>query len=291
MPGSGGIRVRRRSTGFEFINPGCLRLPLDQVRAGGRSDPRNPSLQQMFQMLGWGEKAGSGYPKIRQAWQDQHWRAPALDEDRELDETHLRLTIESLLPPDVMAELDRRFPGRLAAIGEVGRIALATAAIEGSVTNRRLQDLTDRHGRDLTVLLQDLCEQGLMVKAGRTTATIYTVAPGVSAGPMMPTSLGQSVPSLGQSVPSLGQIYPQFDDPVAAVAATNHAHRELVRAAILVLCRSGFQTKEALATALKRDASALRKQHIMDMVKGGLLELQYPDPNDPRQAYRAKAKS
>ena len=81
--GRGGVRIFRLSHGFEFNNPGRLRLPVEQVRSGGKSDCRNPSLQLMFQMIGAGEKAGSGFPKILQAWREQDWRAPALEEDIE----------------------------------------------------------------------------------------------------------------------------------------------------------------------------------------------------------------
>jgi ATP-dependent DNA helicase RecG len=296
--GSGGIRIRRRSTGFEFINPGQLRMPIEQVHEGGRSDCRNPSLQTMFQMIGVGEKAGSGFPKIDQAWKEQHWRSPLLEEDLELDEIRLRLTTESLLPDEVMAELERKFPGQLAAIDEVGRVALATAAIEGHVTNRRLQDLSDRHGRDLTMLLQDLCLRGFLKKAGRTTATTYTISDGQADSGQSDASLGQSGPSLGQSDGSLGQSSissghesTELGDPVSVVAASPHAPRELVKTALLVLCKDGYRTSKELATVLNRDPIALRKRHLAQLVKEGVLELQFPDANDPRQAYRTKAGS
>lgn len=296
--GSGGIRIRRRSTGFEFINPGQLRMPIEQVHEGGRSDCRNPSLQTMFQMIGVGEKAGSGFPKIDQAWKEQHWRSPLLEEDLELDEIRLRLTTESLLPDEVMAELERKFPAQLAALDEVGRVALATAAIEGHVTNRRLQDLSDRHGRDLTMLLQDLCQRGFLKKAGRTTATTYTISDGRADSGQSDASLGQSGPSLGQSSGNSGQSSSnsgqertELGDPVSVVAASPHAPRELVKAALLALCKGDYRTSKDLGTALNRDPVALRKRHLAPLVKEGVLELQFPDPNDPRQAYRTKAVS
>lgn len=49
---------------FLFSNPGRLRISVQQLYQGGISDPRNPNLQKMFQMLGLGEKAGSGF------WED-----------------------------------------------------------------------------------------------------------------------------------------------------------------------------------------------------------------------------
>ncbi|MCM8595524.1 RNA-binding domain-containing protein, partial [Accumulibacter sp.] len=62
------ITVIKRPDAFLFYNPGRLRIPREALYQGGVSDPRNPSLQKMFQMLGLGEKAGSGFQKILRAW-------------------------------------------------------------------------------------------------------------------------------------------------------------------------------------------------------------------------------
>ncbi len=159
-PGRGGIRIFRLPHGFEFNNPGLLRLPAEQIRSGGKSGCRNFSLQQMFQMIGAGEKAGSGFPKILQAWREQDWRAPTLEENTEQEEVCLRLTTISFFPPEVTAEMERLFPQKMHLLNENGRLAWVTAILEGSVTNGRLQDLTYRHPRDLTFLLTNLVKKG-----------------------------------------------------------------------------------------------------------------------------------
>lgn len=100
--GARGIRVFKRRTSFELINPGTLRVPWEAAREGNASDPRNPTLQKMFQLVGLGDRAGSGVPRILQAWQAQHWRVPELTEDFDADETHLVLSTESLVPEHVL---------------------------------------------------------------------------------------------------------------------------------------------------------------------------------------------
>ncbi|BAQ61915.1 hypothetical protein GM3708_2321 [Geminocystis sp. NIES-3708] len=52
---------------FFFSNPGRLRIPITKFYQGGITDPRNPHLQRMFQMVGLGDKAGLGVPKILRA--------------------------------------------------------------------------------------------------------------------------------------------------------------------------------------------------------------------------------
>ncbi|MFH1113444.1 MAG: ATP-binding protein [Pseudomonadota bacterium] len=49
---------------FGFRNPGTMRVPIDIALQGGESDCRNRNLQKMFQLVGLGEQAGSGLPKI-----------------------------------------------------------------------------------------------------------------------------------------------------------------------------------------------------------------------------------
>jgi predicted HTH transcriptional regulator len=65
------VCITRDTRGFVFRNPGCLRVSREQALHGGVSDCRNPVIQQMFLMLGLGERAGSGFPKIIQGWKQQ----------------------------------------------------------------------------------------------------------------------------------------------------------------------------------------------------------------------------
>jgi hypothetical protein len=134
----------------------------------------------MFQMIGAGEKAGSGFPRIVQAWRAQHWRAPLLEEDHELYETHLTLTTVSLFPLNIVEELERRFPEQLAHLEQEGRLALATALLEGRVSNNRLQEITERHSSDLTEILRNLVQKSFLQSHGRRRWTWYTVQPGLA---------------------------------------------------------------------------------------------------------------
>ncbi len=48
---------------FSFSNPGSSRIPLDQLSEGGLSDSRNKNLQDLFRLIGAGERQGLAFLK------------------------------------------------------------------------------------------------------------------------------------------------------------------------------------------------------------------------------------
>ena len=58
---------------------------------GGRSDPRNATLHQMFSYLGYGERAGSGLYMISTVWKDKNWISPEMKDELNPNRTILTL--------------------------------------------------------------------------------------------------------------------------------------------------------------------------------------------------------
>jgi len=87
----GGIVIERYPEKFVLANPGRLLVAMEQLRKGGVSECRNRALQKMFQMMGGGERAGSGFDKIQEGWRNQHWRAPRLRTQFEPDRVILEM--------------------------------------------------------------------------------------------------------------------------------------------------------------------------------------------------------
>lgn len=63
-----------------FANPGTIITGKDQMLKGGISQPRNKGLFKMFNLIGYGEHAGSGVPDIFQAWKDAGLDEPRVEE-------------------------------------------------------------------------------------------------------------------------------------------------------------------------------------------------------------------
>lgn len=202
------ILVVKRPDMFGFRNPGGLRLPLEQVIQGGESDCRNRLMHQMFLMIGLGERAGSGFPKIYSGWKSQHWRQPLLQEKDAPEQTLLALHMMDLLPESVVAELRARFGEQFDSLNHSERLILATAAIEQVVNHARLAEISDLHPHDLSTALARLERDEMLQSDGRSRGKVYFL-PG--ARPISPEqvfseaiSSGHDEVSSGHNAPSSG---------------------------------------------------------------------------------------
>ena len=85
--------IRKDAYSIVMENPGSIRTGKEQMLKGGISDPRNKALMKMFNLIGIGERAGSGVPDIYSVWNDEDWREPEVDEQYNPDRTILKLPL------------------------------------------------------------------------------------------------------------------------------------------------------------------------------------------------------
>ena len=173
------ILIVKRPDMFGFRNPGLMRLPLEDVIVGGVSDCRNRLLHQMFLLIGLGEKAGSGMPKIFSGWKSASWRTPKLWEKNLPAQTLLELSTASLIPQRTLDKLHKEFGERFDQLDDFEQVIVATAAIEYWVNHERACQLTTRHPREVTLTLPRLESKGFLVAGGEQKNKYYTL-PGVS---------------------------------------------------------------------------------------------------------------
>ncbi len=160
--GQGGIVIDRWVDRLEFSNPGTLLVSREQLQRGAVSECRNKSLQLMFQMLGAGDKAGSGIDKIRAGWASERWQSPSLQETLRPDRVRLVLPMVSMLPEGTLADLRQRFGQTFDDLDQDAAHILVVAALEGEVSNQRMQELLSMHRTDITALLRGLVEQSML---------------------------------------------------------------------------------------------------------------------------------
>ncbi|MEQ1439038.1 ATP-binding protein [Fontimonas sp. SYSU GA230001] len=312
--GQGGIVIDRYSDRLEFSNPGTLLVSREQLLRGGISECRNKSLQLMFQMLGAGDKAGSGIDKIRRSWAAEHWQSPSLIEQFRPDRVTLVLPMISTLPEAIMDRLSARFGPAFRQRSADEIQALVAAEVEGEITNQRLQNMLTLHRVDITRLLGGLVRDGFLIQDGHGRWTRYfprsegDISP--DKAPVSPDKAPVS-PDKALVSPDKAPIPPGNDVPdertadtigaaadpellaiAAPVRQTGRSSPEDVRRVILDLCRQRYLTLRELARLLDRSEGLVRDSYVSPMLRDQLLELRYPDKRTHRdQAYRTRSGS
>ena len=160
---TGVLSIVKEDKGYCFSNPGSLKLPIRAIYEGGHSVARNPRIQTMLRMIGYGDNIGSGFPTILSAWGDENWRKPDLSQDEELHQVTLKLWMISTMPKECTDHLKKLFGRVYTHLSQNEQLILGTAYLEGGVTNSRLQALLDLHSTDVGHLLSDLTARNLLL--------------------------------------------------------------------------------------------------------------------------------
>lgn len=160
------VLVVKRPDMYGFRNPGKMRIPLELAIAGGNSDCRNRKLQVMFQLVGYGDHAGSGIPKIYSNWQSQQWRKPLLYELDDPEQTLMELRMESMFPEEAIHMLQHKLGSAFSELPELERLILVTTASEGMSHHARIKELCTEHPVDISKALTSLVRSGLLETEG-----------------------------------------------------------------------------------------------------------------------------
>ncbi|MCP3887867.1 MAG: hypothetical protein GY702_03190 [Desulfobulbaceae bacterium] len=199
------VLVVKRPDLFGFRNPGNMRISVEQAVQGGESDCRNRIIHQMFLMIGLGERAGSGVPKIFSGWKSCDWRPPALYEKDEPEQTLLELRMLDLFPPEVVSKLRAYLGSAYDGLSELERLILATVATEQVTTHNRIMEISVDHSHDLTQAFQRLVKAGWLKSSGHGRGTVYhrpgggLPTPEQVFGEALPTAVTSSVHLISDS--------------------------------------------------------------------------------------------
>lgn len=200
----------------------------------------------------------------------------------------------SLLPDAVMKSLESHFGSEFNELSEEQKLALATVAIEGSVTHARIKEMSDIHPHDLSKELKDLVTRRFLQSAGATRAMVYTFPrPGLpESDDTIQTRLDAIAEQKGDSSVHLvpGSEHSALRTLVdERFLGRKKVSNTLMAETILILCSGHFLTLDQLADLLKRSPDTVRTHYLNQMVKKNLLELKYPDKRThPDQGYRTR---
>lgn len=271
------ILVKKSADQFEFRNPGNLRLSKNEIWQGGVHDCRNSRLHQMFLLIGLGERAGSGIPKILKGCQIANWSEPVLREKLESpQQTFLTLSTVSLIADEVKNTLKMLYPNDFHKFDYLESLILATAISEKGVTHKRCCELTSQHERDITLILQKLKRKGFLTSNGTAKQKVYTI----------PEEL--YVEKIGtKSGPSQNQVMVKLENGDQV-----DSHLTVEQRYLLDNMSGSMSIRELLELSGRSNRTKFREQILAPLLKLGLIEMTIPDkPTSSKQQYKLKVMS
>ena len=223
----------------------------------------------MFILLGWAERAGSGFPVIFQAWDQGKRRSPIIEEDLECDTIKVTLPLAASLDSKIEADIIHVVGAEFALLPELDKDILIETYQQGEVSNESLQLTRKDHARDIGARLKYLTDRGWLEDQGATRGRKYRFAGRANTG------------SLFDALPPGESSSPQGGEPIL--------DRSGIESAILEMCKDKFLTFREISDALGgRSPKKLRDRYLAPMVGDGRLVRRYPDKlTHAKQAYRA----
>ena len=164
---------------------------------------------------------------------------------------------------------------------------MITAQTEGSVSHRRLKELTKDHPADLTKILHGLVQKSLLLSEGAGQSTFYYL-PGEYP---IKTELGMKNSANGVSSGANGVGYSvELMHIAKVVAKTQRALKNIVENTIYELCGKQELSAVEIAELLGRKEKNIRGNYLNNMCQEGRLVRKYPNIlTHPNQKYKAKA--
>ncbi|MDO5102077.1 MAG: hypothetical protein Q4D91_04155 [Lautropia sp.] len=281
------ILVIKRADSFSFRNPGRMRVPIESALHGGLSDCRNRRLQTMFQLVGFGDLAGSGVPKIFTRWASQHWVHPLLQEDPEHELTTLELRMIDQVPSETTGVDEQNHRSKLSKPPEYTSEPTGVA-----------QTLHPKGAKFPPEALETTGVEQTLPPSGANFAPEHlhkTTEPGQSSrlesAKFAPEGDG-GAPSTSLPFPLYldwdkmpARLQTQLQTLAHPVSSRKWASQALLQDTILNLCDGRFLGPQVLAHLLDREHKELRKRTLNPMVEAGLLRPAHASISARQQAY------
>ena len=274
----------------------------------------------MFQLVGYGDHAGSGIPKIYSNWANRHWRRPVLYEVREPEQTLMELRMTSLVPEETIAELEAHLGERFHSLTDTERMALIIASSERVVSHARLHEVCTDHPADISKALAGLVREGLLLSDGAGRGMEYflpwqkaredalfdlrveiaNAVKGISISPGLAAVISPEPaaisPGLGPVPPKLAPQYLDWEDlspelqiELSEIAEPIKSKRRVapedLQNVVFTLCTGRFLGRRVLSCLLQRDPDDLRKRVLTPMVQAKRLITAFASTSNPKQAY------
>lgn len=105
-----GVVIDKYPDKIIFRNPGISIVGKKQMLRGGESEPRNSGIMKMFNLIGYGERAGSGVPDIYAVWNDAGYVEPTVEESLGNGQTNRTIVTLPLVEKETSLVISEKQP-------------------------------------------------------------------------------------------------------------------------------------------------------------------------------------
>ena len=270
---TGVLQVEKYDNRFVFSNPGSLKIPVVDIYEGGHSKARNPHIQAILRMIGFGENIGSGFPTILEACKKENWRRPLLEERPDLHLVELTLSMVSLISAECETQLLELYGNDYKEAEKEEQRILATALNEGVIANNTIQLLLDKNPLEAGKLLYALVAKNMLLSTNKGRWTTYSINEKYSQGVENSRSKTQGVENSRSKT--------------QGVEKARSNKKEKIIEHIIVFCQEPHTLQEIAQELGFSDRYWMKKNYI-DPLLGDMLQMtSVESKNAPTQKYVA----
>ena len=270
---TGVLKVEKYDNRFVFSNPGSLKIPVVDIYEGGHSKARNPHIQAILRMIGFGENIGSGFPTILEACKKENWRRPLLEERPDLHLVELTLSMVSLISAECETQLLELYGNDYKEAEKEEQLILATALSEGVIANNTIQLLLDKNPLEAGKLLYALVAKNMLLSTNKGRWTTYSINGKYSQGVENSRSKTQGVENSRSKT--------------QGVEKARSNKKEKIIEHIIVFCQEPHTLQEIAQELGFSDRYWMKKNYI-DPLLGDMLQMtSVESKNAPTQKYVA----
>jgi len=270
---TGVLKVEKYDNRFVFSNPGSLKIPVVDIYEGGHSKARNPHIQAILRMIGFGENIGSGFPTILEACKKENWRRPLLEERPDLHLVELTLSMVSLISAESETQLLELYGNDYKEAEKEEQLILATALSEGVIANNTIQLLLDKNPLEAGKLLYALVAKNMLLSTNKGRWTTYSINEKYSQGVENSRSKTQGVENSRSKT--------------QGVEKARSNKKEKIIEHIIVFCQEPHTLQEIAQELGFSDRYWMKKNYI-DPLLGDMLQMtSVESKNAPTQKYVA----
>ena len=269
---TGVLKVEKYDNRFVFSNPGSLKIPVVDIYEGGHSKARNPHIQAILRMIGFGENIGSGFPTILEACKKENWRRPLLEERSDLHLVELTLSMVSLISAECETQLLELYGNDYKEAEKEEQLILATALSEGVIANNTIQLLLDKNPLEAGKLLYALVAKNMLLSTNKGRWTTYSINEKYSQGVENSRSKTQGVENSRSKTQGVEK---------------ERSKKEKIIEHIIVFCQEPHTLQEIAQELGFSDRYWMKKNYI-DPLLGDMLQMtSVESKNAPTQKYVA----